>query len=57
MNPVFKHVAVNSEHGPLLGVVTLLFLACFVYWTWWAFWPSHRESLDAASRLPFDEEV
>lgn len=57
MNPVFREVAVNTQHGPLMGALTLLFIACFLYWCWWALWPSHKAGLDAAALLPFDEEI
>ncbi|MCO4743703.1 MAG: CcoQ/FixQ family Cbb3-type cytochrome c oxidase assembly chaperone [Proteobacteria bacterium] len=57
MNPIFRHAAENSDAGPMMGVLTLMFMACFAYWTWWAYAPSHAQAHDAASRLPLDEEA
>ena len=56
MNPIFKLAAENSTAGPMMGGITLMFMACFVYWTWWAYSPANAKNLEAASRMPLDEE-
>jgi cbb3-type cytochrome oxidase subunit 3 len=38
-----------------MGALTALFLACFMYWAWWAFADRNKARLDEASRLPFSD--
>lgn len=56
MNPLFQTAAQNTELGWLLGLTTLLFLGSFLGWIAWAWSPSNRETLDAASRQPLDDD-
>ena len=41
----------------LYGVVVYsIFFATFLYWFWYAYAPSHRERMEAAGRMPFENE-
>ncbi len=53
-----NHVLTSAviEHGWILAVSTVLFIACFVGWTWWAYAGANRERLDEAARLPLRED-
>ncbi len=42
--------------GTLLGIMTAVFLACFVGWTVWAWLPRNRKNMEEASRLPLDDD-
>jgi cbb3-type cytochrome oxidase subunit 3 len=55
MNEVFRTAAETARLGWIMGLLTVLFLACFVYWSWWAYRASNRARLDEASRLPFTD--
>lgn len=44
----------DDSFGVLGGAMTVVFMAVFLYWTWWAWAPSNRANIDAASRLPLD---
>ncbi|HET9982173.1 MAG TPA: CcoQ/FixQ family Cbb3-type cytochrome c oxidase assembly chaperone [Longimicrobiales bacterium] len=56
MNPVFHAAGETARYGWLMGVLTVLFLACFVGWTWWAYESGNRERMDEAARLPLAED-
>lgn len=56
MNPLFKEAALHVQGGWIMGVTTLLFLGCFVGWTWWAYSSKNREHLAAAALLPLSED-
>ena len=55
MNPVVQLAAESVQLGWLLGLMTVLFLAAFLGWTWWAFAPSRKERMERYGRIPFDE--
>ena len=56
MNPLFREAAGFVQHAWIMGVTTILFVACFVGWTWWAYSDRNRERLEAAARLPLSED-
>lgn len=56
MEHVLKEAASSAQYGWMLGITTALFLLAFVGWTAWAWAPSHRDAMDRASRMPFDDE-
>lgn len=56
MNPVIRQAAESVEMGWLLGLMTIVFLAAFVGWTWWAYAPSRRQLMEEYGRIPFDDE-
>ena len=53
MNPVIAGAAASVTMGWLLGLMTVVFLACFLGWVWYAYNPKHRELMDEAARIPF----
>ncbi len=54
MNHVLASAVV--DHAWILGVTTVLFIACFLGWTWWAYSGANRERLEEAARLPLRED-
>ena len=56
MNPLFREAAHHAEFGWLMGLMTALFLACFVGWTWWAYSKNNRERMHEAALLPLAED-
>ncbi|MFZ5480426.1 MAG: cbb3-type cytochrome oxidase subunit 3 [Myxococcota bacterium] len=55
MNPIYRDAAESAQLGWLLGLVTVQFLLVFVGATLWAWWPSRREDMEAAARLPLED--
>jgi cbb3-type cytochrome oxidase subunit 3 len=49
-----REAAASVEMGWLLGVMTAVFFAAFLYWIWYAYAPGHKERLDEAALLPFE---
>jgi hypothetical protein len=56
VNTLLRAAADEVGLSGVLGGMTLVFLLCFVAWTLWAFLPSRRPAMEAASRLPFEDE-
>ena len=52
MNPVFRDAAPHVEYAWIMGVMTVLFIVCFVGWTWWAYSKHNRRRFEDAARLP-----
>jgi len=57
MNPIFKAVAESTQGGGLLGVTTVLFLATFIGWTVWAYWPANKSMMDELGRMPLEPDA
>ena len=55
MNPLINQAAQTVEGGWLLGVMTAVFLLTFLYWLWYAYAPGHKERMEAAGWLPFED--
>lgn len=55
MNEVFRTAGETARLGWIMGLLTVFFLAVFVYWSWWAYRASNRARLDEASRLPLTD--
>ena len=53
MNPLIREAAASVQGGWLLGVMTVVFFACFVAWIAWAWAPRNRARLEEAARQPF----
>lgn len=53
MNPVIAGAAASVSMGWLAGLMTIVFLACFLGWVWYAYNPQRRELMDEAARIPF----
>jgi cbb3-type cytochrome oxidase subunit 3 len=56
MNHILHAGARSVELGWLLGLTTIVFLLCFLGWTWWAYSSRNRERMDQAARLPLMED-
>lgn len=54
MNPLMKEAAASVQMGWLLGAVTILFFASFLYWIWYAYAPSRKQFMDEAALIPFE---
>jgi cbb3-type cytochrome oxidase subunit 3 len=52
MNPVFREASNHVQYGWIMGVMTVLFLACFVGWGWWACAKHNRGKFEDAALLP-----
>jgi cbb3-type cytochrome oxidase subunit 3 len=57
MNPAFRAAAETVRLGWIMGVMTALFLVCFLGWTWWAFARRTKAMMDEASRMPLSDGV
>jgi cbb3-type cytochrome oxidase subunit 3 len=55
MNTAFRAAAENAQLGWIMGVMTALFLVCFVGWTWWAFARRNKAYMDEAGRMPLSD--
>lgn len=55
MNHVLREVGGTAQYGWLMGVLTMVFLAGFLYWTWWAYAAKHRAAMDEAGRMPLND--
>ncbi len=56
MNPVFAQATGIAEHAWIMGVVTIVFIACFLGAIWWAFARRNRARFERAARLPLMED-
>jgi cbb3-type cytochrome oxidase subunit 3 len=55
MNPLLKEAAASVTQGWLLGVMTVVFFAAFLFWIWWAWRGTNQARWEADSRLPFTD--
>jgi cbb3-type cytochrome oxidase subunit 3 len=55
MNPLLHEAAASVDNGWVLGLMTVLFFACFVGWIAWAWAPRNRARLEEAARQPFTD--
>ena len=56
MNPLINEAQNIVQGGWLLGLMTAVFFATFLYWFWYAYAPSHKERLEDLGNMPFDLE-
>lgn len=56
MNTLMREAGASVEMGWLLGVMTAVFFASFLYWIWYAYAPSRKPMMDEAALIPFDGE-
>ena len=52
MNPVLHQGAHTVQYGWIPGVMTLVFIAVFLYWTWYALSRKNRSRFDEAAQMP-----
>ena len=55
MNPLLHQAAASVSQGWLLGIMTVVFLGGFLFWTWWAWAERNRTRWEEASRLPLND--
>ena len=55
MNPLVKEAAEQIRLGWMMGVMTVVFLATFIFWGWWAYRGKNRKRWEEASRLPLND--
>lgn len=53
---VLKEGAQFAGLGWVMGSMTLVFMSVMVGWVVWTWLPSRRATLDAAARLPLEED-
>jgi len=56
VNPIFREGAELARYGWLMGATTVLFLTCFIGWTWWAYARVNRSRMDEAALMPLTVE-
>lgn len=55
MKTLLHEASAADASGLLMGVMTLLFLAFFCGWVWYAYSPRFRARHDHHARIPFGE--
>jgi len=55
MNPILKEAADAAQTGWLMGLTTVVFVAAFGFWTWWAYTAKNKARWEADSRLPLND--
>jgi cbb3-type cytochrome oxidase subunit 3 len=55
MNTLLKEAAGSVQGGWILGLVTVLFILSFLWWLWYAYAPGHKQMMEEAARMPFDD--
>jgi len=53
---VLKEGAAIAGLGWVMGAMTIVFMGIMTAWIVWTWWPSRREMLEAAARLPLEED-
>ncbi len=56
MNHILHAGAQTVSYVWLMGVTTVLFLVCFLGWTWWAYSARNRQRMNDAARMPLLED-
>ena len=56
MNPIIEAAQTSVQHGWVMGVMTIFFLFFFVAWAFWAWAPGNRSRMDAAARMPLEDD-
>lgn len=55
MNQVLQAAAAQVNLGWVLGVMTIVFFACFVGFSVWAFLPRNRARFEEDARMPLTD--
>jgi cbb3-type cytochrome oxidase subunit 3 len=55
VNPLLDEAAGAVEAGWVLGVMTVVFLAVFLWWAWYAYSPRHKKLMEEVARMPLGE--
>lgn len=57
MNPLIAEARTTVDGMWVMGFMTVAFLVFFLGWVAWAWWPTRRAAMDAAARMPFDDDA
>jgi cbb3-type cytochrome oxidase subunit 3 len=55
MNPLFHAAAQSAQFGWVMGVMTVVFIAVFLAWTWYAWAPSNRQLMRDMAAMPLND--
>ena len=55
MTALFHQAADSYQFLWASAAMTALFVAVFLGWTAWAFWPSRKQAMEEAARMPLDD--
>lgn len=55
MNTLLKDATASVGMGWLMGLMTVVFLAVFLAWVWYAYRPRHRSLMEEIGRMPFSD--
>ncbi|HEY7682613.1 MAG TPA: hypothetical protein VH879_08200 [Gemmatimonadales bacterium] len=55
MNPLLNEAAASVRLAWVLGIMTVVFVASFGFWIWWAWTKRNRARWEADSRLPLND--
>lgn len=55
MSVLFRQALETASLGWISGLMTVFFLAMFVGWGLWAYWPSNRAAMEEMGRMPLDD--
>lgn len=56
MSAFLKQAIEPGGYSWLGAGLTTTFLVCFSFWIVWAWWPGNKARLDAAARMPLDDD-
>ncbi len=55
MNPLLREAAASVTQGWLLGLMTVVFMAAFIFLIWWAWSGRNQARWEEASHLPLND--
>jgi len=55
VNTLLREASGSVQGGWILGLMTVLFIASFLWWVWYAYSPAHREMHDETALMPLDD--
>jgi len=55
MNPLINEATSTVTLGWVLGAMTAIFFAGFLFWAWWAWRGKNKARWEADSRLPLND--
>lgn len=55
MNTLLNDAANSVSGGLLLGIMTVVFLAFFLGWVWYAYSPANREHMEEMGKMPLGD--
>jgi cbb3-type cytochrome oxidase subunit 3 len=55
MNPLIEQASESIGLPGMATIMTLLFMAGFLAWVWYAYRPANKKKFEDAAMLPFEE--